>query len=83
MSGQRMMIGRDRFREEGEVGGTVPDFQIAQDLVIAAVFLDDVDHMLDAVPDKGHERRVRLVPAGRWEVVVHRHLPGELGKARG
>ena len=50
--------------------------QVAEDLIEGAVFLHDVDHMLDVLVKEVHHRRVAR--AGRYAVeVVLRHLGGQ------
>ena len=54
LQGQLMQVGRDVFAEHGQAGVAVADalavlLQVAEDLIVGAVFLDDVDDVLDAV----------------------------------
>ena len=44
-----VLVGSDVGAVHGERGIAVADFQIAEDLVVGAVFLDDVDHVLDRI----------------------------------
>src|SRR4029077_3000830 len=44
---QLVLIGRDVLAEHGERRIAVADFQIAKNLIVGTVFLDDVDDMLD------------------------------------
>ena len=63
--GELMMVGRDVPAEEHERGIPVPCRQVAQDLVVGPVLLDDVDHVLDErrVPDPPGDRVGRRVPS--------------------
>ena len=44
-----MLVGRYFLAVHGEGGRSVPYPQVAEDLIIGAVLLDDVDHMADRV----------------------------------
>ena len=60
--GQRVMIRRDGAAEHGEFGIAVGLGQIAEDLIVGAVLLDDEQHVLNAQRD--HVRHA----AGRFEL---------------
>ena len=42
------MIGHDLFSQAAQLGIAVADGQVTEDLIVSAVFLDDVKHVLDA-----------------------------------
>lgn len=47
LAGEGMVVGCDSFAEHGEGGITVAFFEIAEDLIVGSVFLDDVDDVFD------------------------------------
>ena len=51
--------------------------QVTQHLVVGAVFLDDVDHMLDLAAHAGQLCFIAVAADGFWKVIVLRHLPGQ------
>ncbi len=44
-----VLIGRDVGAVEGDGGIAVADFQVAENLIVSAVFFDDVDDVLDGI----------------------------------
>ena len=61
LAGQGVMVGRDRLGEQAEVRVAVAFGHVAEDLVVGAVLLDDVDDILDRrrVADLGGNRVAR------------------------
>ncbi len=47
LPGQAMGVGRDFFREDAQVRIAVAFLHVAEDLVVGAVFANDVDAILD------------------------------------
>ena len=69
--------------EFGQVRIAITDRQVAQNLVVSAVLLDDVDHMLDLAAKIRHRHGVPFAQ-GSAEIVVLRHLLRQRGQfARG
>src|SRR5262249_13102832 len=56
--------------------------QVAQDLVVCAVLLDDVNDMLDLLAQESHRRAPALALGVGPEVVVLGDLPGQVGQLR-
>ena len=58
LSGQSVVVRRDGLGEQADVGFAVAFFHVAEYLVVGAVFLDDVDDILDRrrVADLGGDR---------------------------
>ena len=77
-----MQIGRDRLPELGQIGIPIADFQVAQDLVVGAVLLEDEDDMLHTGAHRRHDSRVAGA-LGEREAVVHGYLRGKRGQLRG
>ena len=75
---QIVLIGRDRLAKLGQSWVAIADFQVAQDLVVAPVLLDDEDHMLDALMHGRHDCGI-AVALGGGEVAVDRHPRGQRG----
>ena len=70
---QLMLIRRDRRSKLSQIGVAIADFQVTQNLVVRPVFLDDEDHVLDALTHGCHDRGVaRALGAG--EPVVGGYL---------
>ena len=49
--GELVMVGRDLAAEDGEAGVAVTLLEIAEDLVVSPVFLDDVDDVFNGRAD--------------------------------
>ena len=75
--GQRVKIRRGLLREFGQRRVAVALAQVAKHLIVGAVFLDDVDDVLDVVAQSGHHLLVFRADLAVEPVVLH-HLPGEL-----
>ena len=58
LAGQGVVVGRDGLGEEAKVRVAVAFGHVAEDLVVGAVFLDDVDDILDrrGIADLGGDR---------------------------
>src|SRR5450432_111591 len=71
-----MMIGCDLFAEDGQPRVAVALAEIAQDLVVGAILLDDVEHVLNGRSDPyftGYDgRRGRRLGGHQLIVVVRR-----------
>src|SRR5690348_5456408 len=73
-----MLVGSDVFAEHGERGITIAGLQVAQDLIIGAVFLDDVDDMLNRIlPGVEHN-----LPRIALHQIALLRLESEAGKLR-
>ena len=61
LAGQGVVVGRDRLGKQAEVRIAVAFLHVAEDLVVGAVFLDDVDDVLDRrrLADLGGDRVAR------------------------
>ncbi len=70
---QVVLIRRERLAKLSQSRIAVADLQVAQDLVVGPVFLDDEDHVLDALPHSRHDRGV-VGAHGVGEAVVRGHL---------
>ena len=88
-AGESVVIGRDILREETERGITVALGQVAQDLVVGSVFLDDVNHVAQRCDIAGllrHNRAGfvtrRRRPAGQGLGGPLRQRPGKRVAAR-
>src|ERR1017187_148476 len=80
-----MLVGRDLLAEDGDLGIAVRFFQVAELLIVGAIFFDDVDDVLDwsghadaLWNDGGRERRPGL---GKHGVCVGRVLNDHVGPA--
>ena len=62
LQGELVLVGRDVGAVHGERAVAVADFQVAEDLIVGAIFFDDVDHVLD-----GGRRAGNFIGAG-WFV---------------
>ena len=78
---QRMVVGRDRTGKKRQLRIAIGVRQVAQHLIIGAVFLHDVDHVADVRLQEGHGLEVRGIRLGH-EAVVLGHLAGELTQCR-
>src|SRR6185437_7462988 len=63
LQGELVLIGRDGCAVHGQSGIAIADrpavlLEIPEDLVVGAVFLDDVDHVLDGVAAAGEGERL-------------------------
>src|SRR6202040_2870373 len=56
--GESVLVGRNCGTEESEVRFAIATPQISQDLIVGSVFLDDVDHVTDPPPQRGHQSLV-------------------------
>ena len=66
-AGDGVVIGGDVGTEHAQLRAPVPPRQVAENLIVGAVLLDDVDDMLDEtrLPDPLGHRSRRRVGAGR------------------
>ncbi len=78
---QIMLIGRDRLSEQSQTGIAIADGQVAQNLIVSPVFLEDEDHVLDALTYGRHHFFV-VVGLDIGEPVVGGHLLGQSGELR-
>ena len=92
LAGQGVVVGRDGLGEQADVRIAVAFFHVAEDLVVGAVFLDDVDDVLDRrrLADLGGDRvsgggarsgHGRRIASPQRAALVNRlgiggHLPG-------
>ena len=79
---QRMLVRRHRLAEHGQrrIGIAAP--QIAQHLIVGAVFLDDIDDVLDALAKRRHQFRIGRI-GDELESVVGGDRVGELPEIMG
>ena len=68
-----MLIGRDRFPEHCQIGIAIANCQVAQNLVVGAVFLENENHVLNALMHGRHDSGV-VGAVGVGEVVVREYL---------
>ncbi len=71
-----MEVGGHRVWKLGDGRVAVADFEVAEHLVVGAVLLDDVDHVLDVLVQKGHGLGLGG-GFGAKEIVVRDHAGGE------
>ena len=76
---QVMLIGRDGLSKQSQIGIAIAAPQVAQNLVVGPVFLEDVDHVLDALM---HGRHDRTGGGDVGEAIVRGHSAGERGQLR-
>ncbi len=69
---QFVVIGRDGFGQGSQGRISVAALQVAEHLVVAAVFLDDVDHVVNLAAQELHH--LLVLGADRVEMIVLRHL---------
>ena len=74
-----MEIGRNRLRKHNDRRIAVALFQVAENLVVGAVFFHDIDDVLDLLPQLGEQLRA-FVRLCRAEVVVLGHLLSQVLK---
>ena len=81
--GERMQVGRRGLRELGERRVAVALREVAEHLIVGAVLLDDVDDVLDVLPQAWRRAaRRRSLGAGAEQAVGDR-VRGERGELRG
>ena len=76
------MVGGKCAAEDRKVRVAVADIEIAEHLVVGAILLDDEDHMLDALADRGHCLiRCSALFATTMQVAQNIGLPGAKARA--
>ena len=74
--GQAVIVRREGLAELGQVPVAVRAVgQVAQNLIEGAIFLHDIDHVLDAFAQEVHHLRVFLVGLDRVEIVLRDPVP--------
>ena len=80
--GQRVKVGRDRLRELGDARVAVAALDVAEDLIVGAVLLDDVDHVPDALVQRRASARSSAAVAAARSRCSGRHARSARASSR-
>ena len=83
LTGDLVMVGRQGLPQNRQMRIAIALLQIAQHLIIGAVFLDDEHHMFDLGADRRHARFRLGAGGGAGKADVAGHLQGGGGKGCG